>query len=176
MNQQIVILVSVVVVIGVICGVIMMSNSPETYTAALKFKPSDDIYIPGMKADGTIVLTHKFKDIDDAIDAAAASVLTDASTLYPTKTVVNQLRASDKVANANETIARIANARHAEQAKLTAAYDSKYVNKNKGYRFVIGPGQPSAGEQIMTQYGYGGAHQLRNAGGGVKPNKFILKD
>ena len=77
MNQQILMLVLVVVVIGVISAGVMMSNSPETYTAASDFSPSKDIYMPGMKADGTIVLTHKFKDIDTAIDQAAGKIKTD---------------------------------------------------------------------------------------------------
>jgi hypothetical protein len=74
---------------------------------------------------------------------------------------------------------------HPSQAELNgsspARVASKYLVKNANYRWVIGPGgsstggQPSSGQQIMTEVN-DGMHVLRNAGYGLKPNKFRIKD
>ena len=99
-----------------------------------------------MKADGTIVLTHTFKDVRDAIDTAAGSVLSDASTLYPTKTVVNQLRTSDRNTERNRNAGLYFTQTRINQLRTSDrnTSDAKYIKNNEkiGIRFdpSYGPG------------------------------------
>jgi len=154
MNQQILMLVLVVVVIGVISAGVMMSNSPETYTAAASFNPSKDIYIPGMKADGTIVLTHKFKDIDTAINTAAASIKTDYVAADAVVRASADTNRNARAAYVDKTFAKNSGMGPMMEWWMKNKYDPRYINKNKLYKIVVGPGQRNAGNNLSMSWGW----------------------
>ena len=183
MNQQILMLVSVVLVIGVICGVFMMSNSPETYTAASKFNPSNDIYIPGMKADGTIVLTHKFKDIDTAIDTAANSIKTDyvAADAVALKAAKDHTDAFKAYANGSKGYYMKNQYYNDMTWWMNNKFDPRYAKKNTNYRIMVGPGNQNPGTYLRTSLigGVGSANKRLTFGDGNSDTanyKYQIKD
>jgi hypothetical protein len=183
MNQQILILVLVLAVVGVMSTVFMMSsekaviNLPsQTVGEGLKivtFNP-DTGKINTQYSIGSVV--QAVDTITNAYKAADASVLDNVAKNYFTQTRINQLRASDKVTNANETIARIANARHAEQAKLSAAadakYDAKYLHKGKDYKMLVAGGN----QNNRNTFAFSKAGNLVSGGGSGRPFRFLDMD
>ena len=122
------------------------TSNREEYTAASKFNPSKDIYIPGMKADGTIVLTHKFKDIGDAIDTAAGSIKTDY--VAADTVALNAAKAhADYHRNAFSNWANGPNGYVLKKSlpgimdkQMKNKYDPRYIKKDNDYKMLVAGG------------------------------------